>query len=288
LFTAVLVGAFIPCVALPSIASADSGSITNVRVVGNGVVEATYSSTSTYCTSIGFCGWYPTAVQRAANQACTPYVDGDGTLTYVGDYHDSSGTEVATETFYPKGTSGRICLYLNQGGDRKALIAEYGYDFSPPPPAPEPESDVIGPLTVSEARSLVPQVLRRKYPNKFRRASLTRSCYRYTAKKVRCRVAWRNRPYKYSGYVTLWNDPDDAAYFRYVTSIRRTRLRPIRRRPVAAPVNCQGYNPCLAPGADVDCAGGSGNGPRYVNGPVSVSGSDPYDLDRDGDGVACE
>lgn len=54
------------------------------------------------------------------------------------------------------------------------------------------------------------------------------------------------------------------------------------------PPDCQGYSPCIAPGADVDCAGGSGNGPRYVDGPVSVGGSDPYDLDSDGDGVGCE
>jgi endonuclease YncB( thermonuclease family) len=54
------------------------------------------------------------------------------------------------------------------------------------------------------------------------------------------------------------------------------------------PVNCQGYSPCIRPGPDVDCAGGSGNGPRYVNGPVYVRGDDPYGLDADGDGVACE
>jgi micrococcal nuclease len=61
-------------------------------------------------------------------------------------------------------------------------------------------------------------------------------------------------------------------------------------RPPSPPpaTNCQGYSPCLPPGGDVDCAGGSGDGPRYVNGPVYVHGSDPYDLDRDGDGVACE
>jgi endonuclease YncB( thermonuclease family) len=58
--------------------------------------------------------------------------------------------------------------------------------------------------------------------------------------------------------------------------------------PHRAPSNCQGYSPCIQPGPDVDCAGGSGNGPRYVQGPVTVTGSDPYDLDRDGDGVACE
>lgn len=40
--------------------------------------------------------------------------------------------------------------------------------------------------------------------------------------------------------------------------------------------------------ADVDCAGGSGNGPYYVKGPVTVTGSDRYQLDRDKDGYACE
>ncbi|HYF45626.1 MAG TPA: lamin tail domain-containing protein [Acidimicrobiales bacterium] len=49
-----------------------------------------------------------------------------------------------------------------------------------------------------------------------------------------------------------------------------------------------GYSPCIAPGSDVDCAGGSGNGPRYVDGPVRVSGSDPYGLDSDNDGWGCE
>lgn len=52
--------------------------------------------------------------------------------------------------------------------------------------------------------------------------------------------------------------------------------------------NCTpGYSPCLPPASDYDCAGGSGDGPKYT-GLVHVTGSDPYDLDRDGDGVACE
>jgi hypothetical protein len=42
-----------------------------------------------------------------------------------------------------------------------------------------------------------------------------------------------------------------------------------------------------ADASDVDCAGGSGDGPEYV-GPVQVVGSDPYGLDADGDGYACE
>ncbi len=48
------------------------------------------------------------------------------------------------------------------------------------------------------------------------------------------------------------------------------------------------YRPCVPVAADVDCAGGSGNGPEYVDGPVRIIGADPYDLDRDGDGVACD
>lgn len=48
------------------------------------------------------------------------------------------------------------------------------------------------------------------------------------------------------------------------------------------------YSPCVPYASDVDCAGGSGNGPAYVSGPIKVIGPDVYDLDRDGDGWACE
>ena len=46
---------------------------------------------------------------------------------------------------------------------------------------------------------------------------------------------------------------------------------------------------CLDPTAsDYDCAGGSGNGPRNVQGPVQVRSPDPFDLDADSDGIGCE
>lgn len=50
----------------------------------------------------------------------------------------------------------------------------------------------------------------------------------------------------------------------------------------------RGYRPCLHPASDWDCAGGSGDGPRYVEGTVRVTGSDPYRLDSDNDGYGCE
>ena len=45
---------------------------------------------------------------------------------------------------------------------------------------------------------------------------------------------------------------------------------------------------CVPIASDVDCASGSGNGPAYVDGPVTVEGDDIYGLDRDGNGTGCE
>ena len=41
-----------------------------------------------------------------------------------------------------------------------------------------------------------------------------------------------------------------------------------------------GYSPCLPVVSDLDCG--------EINGPVRVSGSDPYRLDADGDGIGCD
>ena len=48
------------------------------------------------------------------------------------------------------------------------------------------------------------------------------------------------------------------------------------------------YSGCVPIASDVDCSGGTGNGPEYVAGPVEVIGSDIYRLDADHDGIACE
>jgi hypothetical protein len=46
---------------------------------------------------------------------------------------------------------------------------------------------------------------------------------------------------------------------------------------------------CLdADASDYDCVQGTGDGPQYVSRPITVTGSDPYDLDRDGNGIGCE
>jgi hypothetical protein len=69
---------------------------------------------------------------------------------------------------------------------------------------------------------------------------------------------------------------------------------PVAQAPVAqAPATGGGCDPnyadgCVPIASDVDCAGGSGNGPAYFRGPARVVGSDIYGLDADGDGIACE
>jgi hypothetical protein len=63
-------------------------------------------------------------------------------------------------------------------------------------------------------------------------------------------------------------------------------------KPKAAPEPASACHPnysgCVPVAEDVDCAGGSGNGPAYAQGPIEVIGADVYDLDSNGDGTACE
>jgi hypothetical protein len=63
----------------------------------------------------------------------------------------------------------------------------------------------------------------------------------------------------------------------------------VANKPPAPTSTCTpGYSPCLPLASDYDCAGGSGDGPEYVVGVVQVTGSDPYGLDADNDGLGCE
>jgi endonuclease YncB( thermonuclease family) len=101
---------------------------------------------------------------------------------------------------------------------------------------------------------------------------------------------------RFRGEVVL--TPRDGSFavskFRiHKTAGKKPRLSKSECPPPPGPPNTdtsidgQGYSPCLESGPDVDCEGGSGNGPRYT-GPVTVTGSDPYGLDSDGDGYGCE
>jgi hypothetical protein len=93
------------------------------------------------------------------------------------------------------------------------------------------------------------------------------------------RLAWRRSAGSFR--------PDSASWAVRVSL--RIVISNVKRSPEAdSSRNCTpGYSPCLPPAYDYDCRGGSGDGPKY-SGPVRVTGCYPYDLDRDGDGKACE
>jgi hypothetical protein len=59
---------------------------------------------------------------------------------------------------------------------------------------------------------------------------------------------------------------------------------------VAAASDCDSNysGACVPIASDVDCLGGTGDGPEYVQGPVQVIGEDRYGLDDDGDGTGCD
>ncbi|NUT45966.1 MAG: hypothetical protein HOV94_01420 [Saccharothrix sp.] len=61
---------------------------------------------------------------------------------------------------------------------------------------------------------------------------------------------------------------------------------PVAQQP--APKCHPSYDPCVPIADDVDCAGGKGDGPEFVSGPIKVIGPDEYKLDSDKDGIGCE
>ncbi|MFJ8582747.1 hypothetical protein [Micromonospora sp. NPDC093277] len=69
---------------------------------------------------------------------------------------------------------------------------------------------------------------------------------------------------------------------------KRTTSAPRTTKPATRKCDPNYSGACVPIASDVDCAGGSGNGPAYVQGPVRVIGIDIYDLDRDGDGIGCD
>jgi hypothetical protein len=78
-----------------------------------------------------------------------------------------------------------------------------------------------------------------------------------------------------------------------VVSLVIAKAPPPTTPPSTAPPsqNCDPAYPdnCLHDGiGDYDCAGGTGNGPNYVDGPITVLPPDPFGLDGNGDGVGCE
>jgi hypothetical protein len=108
------------------------------------------------------------------------------------------------------------------------------------------------------------------------------------------RLAQARRDIREAGLtVTVSKRPSDESVGT-VLAQRPTSGQDVREgrtiRLVVAKSNCHpSYeDACLDPNAsDYDCAGGSGDGPKYT-GTVTVVGPDVFGLDGDGDGTGCE
>ena len=91
---------------------------------------------------------------------------------------------------------------------------------------------------------------------------------------------------------------DEGARDRFAARLKPSKPEPLpeyqRFLPFAAPLPAQrashevaGAGPPPRCGENPQCWGG-GDGPKYVQGPVRVVGTDHFHLDSNGDGVGCE
>jgi hypothetical protein len=91
-----------------------SAQITNITGTAS-EVWAQYSVQMSQCDGT-YCGWFPYAVQSSASGQCYPHSDGDGRLTWVGDFYEYSGSASGYDKFVPQFDPVRICVYVVQGG----------------------------------------------------------------------------------------------------------------------------------------------------------------------------
>ncbi len=77
-------------------------------------------------------------------------------------------------------------------------------------------------LSVAQAKTKLPTVLRKKFKGNFARASLKRTCTRLVSSvRVRCTVSWRKAGRRYVGTVEIWNDPVSRRLRSHISVRRR-------------------------------------------------------------------
>lgn len=91
-------------------------------------------------------------------------------------------------------------------------------------PVPAWRSPGVAPLSLAQARVLLPRILEARFRSGFSsRWRYRLGCYRLTSQEVRCRVRWRARASRYQGWVDMRNDPRaPATSSRYRMSVTRT------------------------------------------------------------------
>jgi hypothetical protein len=193
-----------------------------------------------------------------------------------------------------KATVPRVAGLAGKQAERKLAAVGLVAVFSREVPSPRPRGTVLRQLRVAGASvregSSVGLVIAAPYPLVPGTAGMAQAAatQRLRSAGFQVRVTTQIVTSGLNG-VVLRQTPIGSQRARpnsVVTVVVANVVRPVVAPP--PPSNCTpGYTPCLTPASDYDCSGGSGNGPAYT-GLVHVTGYDIYDLDADGDGVACE
>jgi len=144
-------------------------------------------------------------------------------------------------------------------------------------PTPSPSAPAIETRTVTETRSIP-----------FSTRTVNDSTLPKGTTKVRTRGVPGVKTLTFE--VTLTNGVQTARKLirEAVTRAPVTQVKAVGTKTTSKQCDPNYSGACVPIASDVDCAGGSGNGPAYVTGPVRVIGTDIYGLDNDNDGIGCE
>jgi hypothetical protein len=135
--------------ALPAVASADSGTIGGIGMLGEDHVQASFTVTGDLCSASGYCGFFGFARSVGPNDACGATA---GRPVWVQNgVSSTSGTVTETENWLISDRNPfKLCLYTYHPVGQNFLLAEAAYDppekpapapvipASAPPPAPAP------------------------------------------------------------------------------------------------------------------------------------------------------
>jgi hypothetical protein len=157
-------------------------------------------------------------------------------------------------------------------------------------PKPKPKPTTTTTTTTATTTTTSKQVVElRTIP--FKKRTVTDDSLPKGEKKIRATGVNGTRRLTYR--VTIVNGVQTAKHLlkQEVAKEPRTQITAVGTKvdEPEQPSGCDpNYSGCVPIASDVDCSGGSGNGPEYVAGPIKVIGSDIYRLDSDHDGIACE
>ncbi|WP_346535565.1 G5 domain-containing protein [Micromonospora sp. DPT] len=216
------------------------------------------------------------------------------------DRHRSDGAALADALLVPVlccGVPGIVALVSPTGSDKDATsppaptiqaadapstAAEAGLAATPPAPSPTAvpptaAAPVVETRTVTETQKIAYQT------RTVNDSSLPKGTRKVTTRGV---AGVKTLTYQ----VTL-TDGVQTARKLVRSQVTKTPVTQVVRVGTKVTQQCDpNYSgACVPIASDVDCAGGSGNGPAYVEGPVRVIGRDIYDLDgNNNDGIGCE